>query len=50
MDDRHRCPSHAGFGLDVFRDLLVHRTLSPAVKDVTRWLRTCSAFLAKYPQ
>lgn len=40
----------AGVGPGVLRDLLKHDTASPLVKDATRWLRTVSAFLVKFPQ
>jgi hypothetical protein len=50
---RHAYSQHAystGMGIGVFRDLLAHTTASDEAKDVIRWLRTCSAFLVKYPQ
>jgi len=40
----------AGMGTGVFQDLLAHPTASDEAKDVVRWLRTCSAFLVKYPE
>jgi hypothetical protein len=40
----------AGLGPDVFHDLLKHCTMGDVAKDVARWLRTCSAFMAKYPE